>query len=201
MNKVNYKQIFAIQKKNEETIKKLCPEATHTSGIYVFYREQDGFKFAYVGLATKSLLTRMAQHLSGYQQHIDLSIRKYGLFDKIKNPYGYKAGILCFCKKDECNEREQYYIKNLANKGWQMKNTTGGSQGKGKFGISENKQSKGYYDGVAQGKKKLREELNYIIEKYLVISLKKDNKLSQKALTKFNKLLTQEDNNEEEGGE
>ena len=54
---MNYKQIYAIKMQNEKRIKKLCPKAEHKSGIYCFEREdENGFKYAYVGLATKSVL-------------------------------------------------------------------------------------------------------------------------------------------------
>ena len=114
MAKPNYKQIFAIKKEDKERIKKLCPKAIDTSGIYFIYRIQDGIKFGYVGKASKSLLSRLADHLQGYKtknpSHIDKSLKKYGLYDENKNPYGYKVSIICYCKPEECNEKERYYI-------------------------------------------------------------------------------------------
>ena len=191
---INYKKIFAIKAKNEEIIKKICPKATHQSGIYIFHRiDENGFKFAYVGLATTSLLTRLAQHLEGYSQWIDLSIRKHKLFDELNNPTGYKIDILCYCKPEECDEKEQFYIKQVADAGYQLKNITGGSQGKGKFNINDNKPARGYMDGLKQGEKNLKKKLRDIIDKYLVISLKKDGKLAQNALNKFNELIYKED--------
>lgn len=194
MSSVNYSQVFAIKAKNERIIKQMCPEATNRAGIYCFYRiSEEGFKNAYVGLATKSLLTRMAQHLSGYNQHIDLSIKKYKLYDAEKNPYGYKCKVICYCNsEEECNEKEQYYIKKVADAGWQLKNVTGGSQGKGKFGISENKPAKGYYDGKKQGRKDLAKEIRDVVEKYLAISTKKEGKLAQNGLKKFWDLISEE---------
>ena len=50
----------------------------NTSGIYIFARNDNGIKYAYVGQA-KHLLTRIAEHFLGYQ-HIDLSIKKHGLY-------------------------------------------------------------------------------------------------------------------------
>ena len=52
-------------------------ESEEDSGIYVFTRQENGFKYAYVGQA-KHILTRLAQHLNGYQ-HIDLSIKNTAL--------------------------------------------------------------------------------------------------------------------------
>lgn len=169
---INYKQVFARKRDNEARILKLCPKADHTSGIYVFYREQDGFRHAYVGLATKSLLRRLAEHLDGYEMHIDKSIRKYGLFDAKENLFGYKVAILCHCPPDQCNEKEQFFIKKLANDGWQMKNTTGGSQGEGKVDINERKEARGYHDGLTQGEKKTKEQVKTYFDKYLDFVIK-----------------------------
>lgn len=195
MSKVNYRKIFAIQKQNEEIIKTLCPEAKHTSGIYVLYRiDENGFRFAYVGLATKSLLTRLAQHLDGYKQYIDLSVRKHGLYDEKKNPYGYKIDILCFCIESECNEKEQYYIKQWADAGWQMRNVTGGSQGQGKFNINENKPSRGYHDGLKQGYENARKKVAHWFELHLDYSIRGNSTLNkQKAFDRFTKFIKGEE--------
>lgn len=195
MRKQNFRQIYTRKEENQRKIFALCPKAVHRSGIYVFHRvNEQGFKFAYIGLATKSLLSRLADHLEGYSQHIDLSIRKYGLYDEIKNPYGYKIDILCYCPESECNEKEQYYIKKFADEGWQLKNITGGSQGKGKFGLNENKSPKTYREGVAYGKELIARELRHIIETHdFEIEPKNRNKVTEKALAKFWELLEIED--------
>ena len=84
----------------------------------------------------------------GYQ-HIDLSLKKHGLFDDTK-PNGWK--LICFeYPIDELDEKEQYYIKLYANDGYQLRNKTSGSQGEGKHGINDNKPAKGYYDGKKAG--------------------------------------------------
>jgi hypothetical protein len=185
---MNYRQIYARKAECEKRIKEVCPQATHESGIYCFTRvDEDGFKFAYVGLASKSLLTRLGEHLVGYQ-HIDLSIKKHGLYSQ-ENPYGYKVDILCKCPAEECNEKEQYYIKKAADAGYQLKNSTTGSQGRGKKGLENGRPARGYWDGVSQGEKRLAQELKHIIDTHLVISLKKETKTSRKALEKFFTLL------------
>lgn len=187
---VNYRQIKAIEKKNKERILKLMPSVTEASGIYIFYREEGGFKFAYVGQA-KHLLTRLAQHLTGYQ-HIDLSIKKHGLHSEDK-PFGYKLQVI-YCPEAELNEKEQEYILKAANKGYQLRNKTSGSQGKGKTGIADNKAPKGYYDGLAQGYKNAQKYVANLFEKHLNFSKKSDkpNKNQDKAIEKFKEFLNWE---------
>lgn len=194
MGNINYKQVFAIKKQNEERIKKLCPKATHTSGIYFIYREQNGFKFGYVGQATKSLLSRLGEHLNGYKQHIDLSIRKYGLYDKVKNPFGYKIAIICYCTPEQCDEKEQEFIKKYANEGWQLRNSTTGSQGEGKQSIIENKSTKGYREGVAFGELKSKREVKVFFDKYLDFIIKdKPNKVKERKYNEFKEWLENEE--------
>lgn len=191
MGEIDYKAIREKQLKNENEILRLCPHAQHKSGIYMFFRESEqGFKFAYIGQATRSVLVRMAQHLNGYETRIDLSIRKYGLWHETNNPYGFKAGVVCYCDKDECDEKEQYFIKACADKGYQLLNVTTGSQGKGKTALTVNRpQKKTYRQGIEYGQKVFAKELLEIVNKYLVISLKNENKNSKKALEKFYKML------------
>lgn len=195
----NYRQIMAIKAQNEKRILKVCPDAKKESGIYCFYRiNEQGFKFAYVGLATKSVLTRLAEHLSGYNQHIDLSIRKYGLYDEDTNPFGYKITVLCYCPEEECNEKEQYYIKQYADEGWQLRNVTGGSQGEGKFNLNEGKSPKGYREGLSKGYENARKDVAKLFEKNLTYSINgKDGKLKQRAYDKFTEFLNV-DNKEDE---
>lgn len=189
----NYRKIMAMKAENEKRILKVCPDAKKESGIYCFYRiNEQGFKFAYIGLATKSVLTRLAEHLSGYNQHIDLSIRKYGLYDEEKNEYGYKIKVLCYCPEEECNEKEQYYIKQYADEGWQLRNVTGGSQGEGKFNLAEGKSPKGYRDGLQQGRKNTIKEIAKLFEKNLTYQINGTvNKRKQNAFDKFESILAE----------
>ena len=184
---VNYRQIKAIEQKNKERILKLQPTVPETSGIYIFLRAEDGFKYAYVGQA-KHLLTRLAQHLSGYQ-HIDLSLKKHGLYSE-DNESGWRLIWRSF-PEDKLDEMEQYYIKEYANAGFQLRNKTSGSQGKGKSGIAENKPAKGYYDGLAQGYKNAQKYVANLFDKHLVYGKKSDkpNKNQEKALAKFEEFL------------
>ena len=189
----NYRQIFAIRKQNEEKIKKLCPEAKQASGIYCFYRiDENNFHFCYIGQASKdNLLSRCASHLEGYKQHIDLSIRKYGLYDEEKNPYGYKLKILCYCPAEECDEKEQFYIKQYAEDGWQLKNVEIGGK-KDKTDLNERKQGRGYREGVAQGRKNASKEVAKLFEKNLTYGINgTPNKNKENALAKFEAFLNE----------
>ena len=196
----NYRQIYAIKAENEKKILRVCPDAKKESGIYCFYRiNEQGFKFAYIGLATKSVLTRLAEHLSGYNQHIDLSIRKYGLYDEEKNEYGYKIKVLCYCPEEECNEKEQYYIKQYADEGWQLRNVTGGSQGEGKFNLAEGKSPKGYREGLEKGYQNARKDVAKLFEKNLTYSINgKPGKRNQAAYDKFTEFINVNNAEEED---
>ena len=189
---MDFRQIKAIEQSNKRRLLELNQNLDEKSGIYVFTREdENGFKYAYIGQA-KHLLTRLAQHLNGYQ-HIDISIRKYGLYSET-NIYGWKVGTLHFCESD-LDEMERKYIKMYADAGYQLRNKTAGGQDSGKSQIGEYKPNKGYRDGVQQGKKALSRDLKHIMDKHLTIELKaekKANKTSQKMLEKFMELLNEE---------
>lgn len=191
----NYKQIKAKERQNKERILRTNPYVDEKSGIYFLTREdENGFKFAYIGQA-KRLLSRLAEHLSGYQ-HIDLSLKKHGLYS-VENIYGWKIGFIYY-PLDRLDEMEQYHIKEYADMGYQLKNKTTGSQGEGKQQLNEYRPAKGYYDGLKQGRKSLAKELSTIIEKHLEISLKQGkehNKISLKQFEKFKELLKEENYN------
>jgi hypothetical protein len=92
------------------------------------------------------------------------------------------------------DEKEKEFIKKYADAGYQLRNVSVGGQGENRDAgtIGERKSAKGYYDGLAQGRLNLARELKGIIDKHLVVSLKvekQNNKISQKALEKFNGLL------------
>lgn len=183
---MNYKQIKAIEKKNKERILKVC-NIPDISGIYILTREENGFKYAYVGQA-KHLLTRLAQHLSGYQ-HIDLSLKKHGLYSE-ENPCGWLIAWLK-APEDMLDSLEQTYIKKLANEGYQLRNKTVGGQGVGKTTLGNQKASKGYHDGLKQGYKNAQKYVANLFEKHLKYSQKSDkpNKNQDKAVEKFREFL------------
>lgn len=188
----NLRKAKAIEYKNKQLLLAVNNELDEGSGIYFLTRtDEDGIRYAYIGQA-KHIITRLAQHLAGYQ-HIDLSLKKHGLHAS-DNPHGWKVGFLHY-PLEELDKQEQHYIKSYAQYGYQLRNKTSGSQGAGKKQIDEYRPQKGYRDGILQGKKNLAKELSGIISKHLVVGLredKKNNKVSMKALEKFNELLSED---------
>ena len=184
---MDYKKIYAIKKANEERILKVCPNCPNTSGIYFLLREDGGFKYAYIGQAVR-LRERLGSHLSGYQ-HIDLSIKKHGLWSE-ENPTGYKVHFLRF-PESELDEKEQYFIKKYANAGYQMRNATSGSQGVGKRGLDNARPTRTYYDGLAQGYKNAQKEVGHLFNLHLDYTTKKQPPTvnQQKAYQKFKDFL------------
>ena len=190
--KKDMRQIKAIEKANRERLLKLNPELNDHGGIYFLTREEDGFKYAYIGQSKESagILTRLCQHLVGYSQHIDLSLRKHKLYSE-DNPTGWKAGCKNF-PDSKLDEMEQYYIKQYASKGYQLRNVSLGGQGEGRNMINDTKPARGYRDGVAQGRRIMARDISNIIDKHLTVQLKPDklhNKVSQRAFEKFKGLL------------
>ena len=184
-----FKQAKAIEAKNKKRLLEVNPYLDEGSGIYFLTRmNENGFKYAYVGQAVH-LLTRLAQHMVGYQ-HIDLSLKKHGLYSA-DNPYGWKVDY-SVCEQKMLDEKEQYWIKQYADLGYQLRNKTSGSQGEGKTQIDDYRPQKGYRDGIQQGRKNMARELSSIAEKHLKIELRADkanNKVSQKQYGKFMDLL------------
>lgn len=183
----DYRQIYAIRNENKKRILSVCPNCPERSGIYFLLREENGFKFGYIGKA-KNLLGRLADHLNGRQQHIDRSIKKHGLWSDV-NQNGYKVHFLEF-PESELDEKEQFYIRKYANAGYQLRNVeSGGNSGKGL--INEKKPAKGYYDGIEQGKKNTQKFIANLFEKHLDFVPKKQppTKLQEKAMQKFQDFL------------
>ena len=190
MDYQKFKQAKAIEQKNKKKLLEINQNLDDRSGIYFLTRiDEDGIKYAYIGQALR-VISRLAQHLVGFQ-HIDLSLKKHGLYSMDGNPYGWKVDFV-HAKESDLDEMEQHYIKQFANAGYQLRNKTSGSQGVGKKQIDEYRPAKGYRDGVQQGKISLARDLKHIIDKHLTVELKPEkqgNKVSMKALEKFNALL------------
>ena len=193
MSYQNIAKAKAIEKENEKRLLKVNPNLNNDSGIYFLLREdENGFKYAYIGQAIHTL-SRLASHLVGYEQHIDLSLRKHKLYDADKNPYGWRVEFINF-PVSKLDEKEKYYIKLYADKGYQLRNVSLGGQGENRASgsIGERKAPKGYREGIEQGRKTLARELSSIAEKHLRIELREDkqgNKVSQKQLDKFMELI------------
>lgn len=193
MNYQNIARAKAIEQENKKRLLKLNPKLNDKSGIYFLLREdENGFKYAYIGQSV-GIITRLASHMSGYEQHIDKSLKAHKLYDKEKNPYGWRVEFLNF-PESQLDEKEKYYIKLYADKGYQLRNVSLGGQGENRASgsIGERKAPKGYMQGIQQGRKNLARELSNIAEKHLKIELREDkanNKVSQKQYEKFMDLL------------
>lgn len=186
-------KVKAIERKNKEKLLKINPKLDDNSGIYFLTRtDEENINYFYVGQA-KHILQRMCSHLVGYQ-HIDLSLKKRGFYCE-DNPYGWKLNFLPY-PENELDKWEQHYILAYTKAGYQCRyNKTAGGQGQGKEKINEFKASKGYRDGIKQGKINLARELSNIAEKHLKIEIrddKKGNKVSEKQFEKFKELLNEE---------
>ena len=192
MSYQNIARAKAIEQENKKRLLKINPKLNDKSGIYFLLREdENGFKFAYVGQA-KSVLQRLTSHLVGYEQHIDLSLRKHKLYSE-DNPYGWRVEFLNF-PESQLDEKEKYYIKLYADNGYQLRNVSIGGQGgnRDSGSVGEKKAPRGYLQGIQQGRKNLARELSNIAEKHLKIELREDkanNKVSQKQYEKFMDLL------------
>ena len=164
------RQVWAKQQTTRQRIVKLCPSINDNSGIYIFTRtDENGIRYAYVGQA-KHLLSRCAQHLLGYQ-HIDLSIKKHGLFSE-NNEYGYRLDFVNL-PESELDDSEREYIQKYASLGFQLRNATLGGQDNGKE-VIDSKTPKGYHDGLKQGYENARKEIKELFSKYLMVSVKNE---------------------------
>ena len=189
----NYRKLFAIQKKLEQTIKQICPEIDNRSGIYFYIRKTEDENFAYIGKA-KHLLSRAVSHLQGYDQRIDISLKKRGFKTK-DNESGWELYFL-HCPEEKLDETESYYIDKYRNAGYTLYNKESGGT-VGKTLINERKPIKGYNDGKNYGRNKVLKELKEIIDKYLVVSAKDETKRASNALEKFWEIFGTIDENSE----
>lgn len=187
------RQAKAIETTNRKRLMKINPKIDDGSGIYFLTRtDENEISYFYIGQAVH-IIQRMCSHLTGYQ-HIDLSIKKRGFYSE-ENPFGWKINFIHY-PVEQLDKMEQYWILEYTKKGYQCRyNKTSGSQGEGKEKINEFRPAKGYRDGIQQGKITLARELKHIIDIHLNVSIrpeKANNKVSIKALEKFNDLLNEE---------
>ena len=192
MTTPNYKQIYAIKAKNEKRILEVCPNCPNTSGIYFLTREENGFKFGYIGQALH-IRERLAGHLNGYQ-HIDLSIKKHGFYS-LENPTGYKVNFLEY-PASELDEKEQYFIKKYANAGYQLRNVESGGKS-GQSDIGQRRPAKTYHEGLKKGYENAQKYIADLFAKHLDVTTKKQppTKTAEKALRKFMEFIGEENNN------
>ena len=191
----NYQNIAkakAIENQNKNRLLAVNPKLNERSGIYFLLRtDENGFKYAYIGQA-RSVIRRLCSHMSGYKQHIDLSLRKHKLYDKDNNPYGWRVEFLNF-PESQLDEKEKYYIKLYADKGYQLRNVSVGGQGSERDSgtIGERKPPKGYRDGIKQGYKNASKEISHLFDLHLDYKTKSDNpnKNQEKALHKLEEFL------------
>lgn len=188
MSYQNVRQAKAIESQNKKKLLSVNKDLNENSGIYFLTRaDESGIKYAYIGQA-KHILTRLAQHLTGYQ-HIDLSLKKHGLYSS-DNIYGWKVNYMC-CHESELDENEQYFIGKYAKGGYQLRNKKLGGQCNGNTQIDEYRPGKGYRDGLKQGYKNASKEVANLFEKHLNYSKKSDkpNKNQDKAIKKLQDFL------------
>ena len=189
---MNYKQRFAMLNKYKQKWLELNPELTNNSGIYILEREENGFKYCYIGQAVR-VLERLCSHMLGYQ-HIDISLKKRGFYSK-NNLQGWKVSFIEVPQKD-LDYQEQCFIKYYAMQGYQLRyNKTGGGQ-YDKKGF-EQEQTNGYYKGLKKGRENQLKEIKVYFDKYIDFVIKgKPNKIKERKLKEFEELLKGEIEND-----
>lgn len=194
---MNFKQRWVIDQKNKKKWLEVCPTLTDCSGIYILTREENCFKYAYIG-QSKKILTRLAEHLRGYQ-HIDLSLKNHGLYSE-SNRTGWSVDFVEY-PQNQLDYQEQEYIKEYAKLGYQLRNKTTGSQGIGKKNIDVVREVGGYRRGVRQGYAKALKEANIFFDKYLDFTIKgKPNKIKERKFEEFKIFLGGTYENKDSGG-
>ena len=188
----DFKKLYAKHKRQREQLLAVNPNLNDDPGIYFLLRRSEAdIKFAYIG-QSRTVLTRLINHLNGYEQHIDLSLKRHKLWSE-DNPYGWRVEFLN-CPVEQLDALETYYIKQYADAGYQLRNSSLGGQGANRASgeIGERKAPKGYKAGVQQGKKQLARDLSHIIDTHLEVKIreeKKHNKISINAYEKFQELI------------
>lgn len=172
-------------KEIEIELKRICPTIDNKSGIYFFIRRTDK-NYAYIGKAS-NLMQRTISHIKGHEQHIDLSLKTRGIASLL-NPKGWELNVLHF-PKEELDEKERYFIEMYQKAGFELYNIESGGTD-GKTDINERKPSRGYQDGLKQGKKNIQRFVAKLFEKNLTYSINgTPNKNKEKALKKFEDFL------------
>lgn len=187
--KVNYRQIFATKQRQENELRKRFPQMRNKPAIYIYHRKtQDGELKMYIG-QSQSLLDRTISHIQGWKSHLDMSLKKWGWYDKDINPYGWQL-YFYYCPKNELDNLERAEIQKWQEKNATLLNITSGGQNEGKTDINERKPTKTYTDGVAYGTIKTKRKVKEFFDKYLDYSIKgKPNKIKERKLAEFGEFI------------
>lgn len=194
MAAMTWAQRKAIEKRYAECLQEVSTvPLLDRSGIYTFTRiDEAGIRHAYVGQA-KKVLTRLVQHCMGYESHIDRSLRKHKFWSE-KTPWGWHVTSVVYCDESYLDERERSMILVTANAGYQLLNKTSGGQDGGKVGIAANAPSKGYRDGLKQGRENARREIAALFKKNLRVEKCNDTKLADRAFEKWENFIKGDNN-------
>ena len=193
----NYRQIYAIKKQREKFIKDFCPGIENRPGIYIYHRvDANGFKSCYVGQSV-GIIDRLVAHMGEYD-HIALSLKKHG-YQSEDNPFGWQIDYF-YCDQSELDEKERETLAEWhINNGYAPYNRTTGGQDGGKQGLDGRKPTKGYREGLAQGRKNTQREIAKLFEKNLTYEINgKPNKNKEKAYDKFTAFLNENKVEEED---
>lgn len=189
------KQRFAMLNKYKELVKKICPNISNKSGIYLFYRKNESNEFCvYVGQA-KNLLERTASHFISRKTHIDKSLYVHKIYSE-ENPFGWKLKVLKECPFNELDRLEQSYIEYYVKWFCRVYNVTGGGQKNKKQDINKRQQTKlkSYKNGKNIADKKTKSYIREIFNKYLYFDIKPPaNKIKQRKFEEFKKYLEKTD--------
>ena len=184
----NYKLIAkrkAIEKDMHNKLVQMGYNIPKSSGIYIFTRSE---VFAYIGQA-KDLERRIIDHILNYDQRIDISLKKRGIYDKNTNEGEWCLSYIP-CDISELDSMERQYISAYQKNGVALYNITSGGQDAGKVDINQRKSAKTYKQGVEYGKEQERKKIMQFFEKYLDYSIKgQNNKIKERKLQEFKELM------------
>ena len=131
MDYKKFRQAKAIEASNKKKLLKVNPKLDEGSGIYILWRTET---HGYIGQSVK-LLTRLAQHMSGYEQHIDRSMKAHGLYSE-ENKNGYKIDFF-HCPASQLDEKEREYIQKAIDAGWKTRLVVDRMKGKKRLLITD----------------------------------------------------------------
>lgn len=183
----NYQQYIIANKKMQSKIAKNYPDIKPMSGIYIFYRT-----VAYIGKSSEKdgILGRVASHCIKHEQHIDNSLHTR----KLTCDGGqWRVKSLCYCDSSKVDEMERKFIAEYQAKGYELYNIESGGTD-GKEDIGKRAERGGYRKGKAYAREKVIKEIALFFEKYLDVSVKKENKICNRKLQEFLDLIKETDN-------